>query len=131
MSFFDSEFVRSEMAEISELQEEIYGSVFKFHSMTKEDKIRHVNLLEKLLSKQQVLYTRRSLSDDPEAKEMKQRISDSAKMMGLPDGVDMNVIFTNMTKMLEVMKQQIDKTGSDLQNNEVHKSQIRTQSEVI
>ena len=114
MSFFDSEFVRSEMAEISELQEEIYGSVFKFHSMTKEDKIRHVNLLEKLLSKQQVLYTRMSLSDDPEAKEMKQRISDSAKMMGLPDGVDMNVIFTNMTKMLEVMKQQIDKTGSDL-----------------
>lgn len=114
MSFFDSEFVRSEMAEISELQEEIYGSVFKFPSMTKEDKIRHVDLLEKLLSKQQVLYTRMSLSDDPEAKEMKEKISDSARMMGLPAGVDMNVIFSNMTKMLEVMKQQIDKTGSDL-----------------
>ena len=84
MSFFDSEFVRAEMAEISELQEEIYGSVFKFPSMTKEDKIRHVNLLEKLLSKQQVLYTRMSLSDDPEAQEMKERISDSARMMGLP-----------------------------------------------
>jgi hypothetical protein len=114
MSFFDSEFVRSEMTEISELQEEIYGSVFKFPSMTREDKIHHVNLLEKLLSKQQVLYTRMSLSDDPEAKEMKQRISDSAKMMGLPPGVDMNVIFTNMTKMLGAMKNQIDKTGSDL-----------------
>ena len=61
MSFFDSEFVRAEMTEISELQEEIYGSVFKFPSMTKEDKIRHVNLLEKLLNKQQVLYTRMSL----------------------------------------------------------------------
>jgi hypothetical protein len=114
MSFFDSEFVRSEMTEISELQEEIYGSVFKFPSMTREDKIHNVNLLEKLLSKQQVLYTRMSLSDDPEAKEMKQRISDSAKMMGLPPGVDMNVIFTNMTKMLGAMKNQIDKTGSDL-----------------
>ena len=114
MSFFDSEFVRAEMTEISELQEEIYGSVFKFPSMTKEDKIRHVDLLEKLLSKQQVLYTRMSLSDDPEAQEMKQRISDSARMMGLPTGVDMNVIFSNMTKMLEVMKAQIDKTGSDL-----------------
>lgn len=114
MSFFDSEFVRAEMTEISELQEEIYGSVFKFPSMTKEDKIHHVNLLEKLLSKQQVLYTRMSLSDDPEAQEMKERISDSARMMGLPPGVDMNVIFSNMTKMLEVMKAQIDKTGSDL-----------------
>jgi len=114
MSFFDSELVRAEMTEISELQEEIYGNVFKFPSMTREDKIYHVNLLEKLLSKQQILYTRMILSDDPEAKEMKQKISESASMMGLPSGIDMNVIFSNMTKMLEVMKMQIDKTGSDL-----------------
>ncbi len=109
MSFFDSEFVRAEMTEISELQDEIYGSVFKFSLMSKEDKIYHVSLLEKLLSKQQVLYTRMSLSDDPEAQEMKEKIVESARMMGLAPGVDMNVIFNNMTKMLEIMKIQIDK----------------------
>ena len=109
MSFFDSEFVRAEMTEISELQDEIYGSVFKFASMKKEDKIHHVSLLEKLLSKQQVLYTRMSLSDDPEAQEMKERIVESARMMGLAPGVDMNVIFNNMSKMLEIMRVQIDK----------------------
>lgn len=114
MSFFDSEVVRAEMAEISELQEQIYGSVFKFPGMSKEDKIKHVDLLEKLLSKQQILYTRLSLSDDPEAQEMKQRIADSAQLMGLPARVDMNIIFGNMTKMLEAMREQIDKTGSDL-----------------
>ena len=114
MSFFNSELVRAEMVEISEMQEEIYGSVFRFPSMTKEDKIEHVTLLEKLLSKQQILYTRLSLSDDPEAKEMKKKITDSTQLMGLPTNVDMNVIFNNMTKMLEVMRQQIDKTGSDL-----------------
>ena len=114
MTFFDSEIVRAEMAEISELQEEIYGSVFKFPTMSREDKIHHVNLLERLLSKQQVLYTRMSLSDDPEAQEMKQKIVESAQMMGLPPNVDMSVIFSNMTKMLEIMKAQIDKTGSDL-----------------
>jgi hypothetical protein len=114
MTFFDSEIVRAEMAEISELQEEIYGSVFKFPTMSREDKIHHVDLLERLLNKQQVLYTRMSLSDDPEAQEMKQRIVESAQMMGLPPNVDMNVIFSNMTKMLEIMKEQIDKTGSDL-----------------
>lgn len=114
MSFFDSEVVRAEMAEISELQEQIYGSVFKFPAMSKEDKIKHVDLLEKLLSKQQILYTRLSLSDDLEAQEMKQRIADSAQLMGLPAGVDMNIIFGNMTKMLEAMREQIDKTGSDL-----------------
>ena len=113
MSFFNSKLVRSEMAEISELQEEVYQNVFKFSTMTKEEKIDHVKILERLLEKQKVLYTRLSLSDDPEAVIMKQRISESASMMGLPPNVDMNVIFNNMSRMLEVMKEQIDKTGSD------------------
>jgi hypothetical protein len=114
MSFFDSEVVRAEMTEISELQEDVYKNVFKFPSMNKEQKIQHVEMLEKLLEKQKVLYTRLSLSDDPEAKIMKDKILESAKMMGLPPGTDMSVIFNNMSKMLDVMKQQIDKTGSDL-----------------
>ena len=114
MSFFDSEVVRSEMTEISELQESVYQNVFKFPTMSREEKLSHVEVLERLLDKQKVLYTRLSLSDDPEAKEMKQRISESASLMGLPSNVDMNVIFGNMTKMLEAMKEQIDKTGSDL-----------------
>ena len=114
MSFFDSEVVRAEMAEISELQEDVYKNVFKFPSMNKEQKVQHVEMLEKLLEKQKVLYTRLSLSDDPEAKLMKDKIIESATMMGLPPGTDMSVIFNNMFKMLDVMKQQIDKTGSDL-----------------
>jgi len=76
--------------------------------------MKHVELLEKLLDKQKVLYTRLSLSDDPEAQEMKQRITQSASMMGLPPNVDMSIILSNMSRMLEVMKEQIDKTGSDL-----------------
>ena len=114
MSFFNSEVVRAEMSEISELQEEVYQNVFKFPAMSKDDKLKHVELLEKLLDKQKVLYTRLSLSDDPEAVEMKKRIIESASMMGLPQDVDMNIILNNMSKMLEVMKEQIDKTGSDL-----------------
>ena len=131
MTFFNSEVVRAEMAEIGQLQENVYASVFKFPTMSKEEKLKHVEILERLLEKQKVLYTRLSLSDDPEAIQMKERISESASMMGLPSNVDMNVIFNNMSSMLDVMKQQIDKTGSDQQNNEVHKSQIRTKSEVI
>lgn len=113
MSFFSSDIVRAEMTEISELQDEIYGSVFSFPTMTKEEKIRHVDLLDKLLTKQQILYTRLSLSDDPEAQKMKEKISSSAAMMGLSPDVDMNVIFNNMCKMLEVMKEQIDKNDSN------------------
>ncbi len=114
MSFFSSEVVRSEMTEIAELQEKIYGNIFKFPTMTKQEKLDHVEVLETLLDKQKVLYTRLSLSDDPEAVEMKERVTQSAIMMGMPPGTDMNIILNNMSKMLEVMKEQIDKTGSDL-----------------
>ena len=109
MSFFNSEMVRAELAEISELQEDIYGNVFEFYRMDKDQKMKHVNLLQKLLEKQRVLYTRMSLSDDPEAKEMKERIVDSAKMMGLQEGMDISYMFGNMEKLLETMKEEIDK----------------------
>lgn len=109
LNFFDSEMVRSELTKISELQEDIYRNVFKFYEMDKEGKINHVNLLQQLLEKQRVLYTRMSLSDDPEAKEMKDRIIDSAKMMGLEEGMDISHMFGKMEKLLESLKEEIDK----------------------
>ena len=108
MSFFDSEVVRAEMVEISELQEEIYTNVFKFPTMSKEDQLYHVTILERLLNKQRVLYTRVSLSDDPEAKMMKDTIIQSAKSMGLPSNVDVNLMFDQMSKMVEMMRGQLD-----------------------
>ena len=109
MSFFDSEVVRAEMAEIHELQEEVYTNVFKFPTMSKDDQLYHVSILEKLLNKQRVLYTRVSLSDDPEAKEMKKNILEGARQMGLPTNVDMNILFANMNNMVSMMKKSIDK----------------------
>ena len=112
MSFFDSEVVRAEMVEISELQEEVYSNVFKFPRMTKEDQVYHISLLERLLDKQRVLYTRLSLSDDPEAKRMKIQVEEGARKMGLPSEVDMNVLFANMRDMVDMMKQHIDKESA-------------------
>ena len=54
MTFFDSDIVRAEMAEISELQEEIYSNVMKFQYMDNEDKEYHINALEKLDNKQKI-----------------------------------------------------------------------------
>ena len=113
MSFFDSDVVRAEMTEISELQEDVYRNVFTFPSMSNEEKSFHVAMMEKLLDKQKVLFARLSLSDDPEAKQMKDRIIESAKMMGLPEGGDLNTVFNNMSKMLDIMKKQIDNGDID------------------
>ena len=108
MSFFNSDIVRAEMAEISELQEEVYSNVMKFHYMNDEDKIYHVEILEKLIDKQKILYARLSLSDDPEAKKMKDDIRKAATIMGLPEDMDMTLIFGQMSQMVDLMKRQLD-----------------------
>ena len=108
MSFFDSDVVRAEMAEIQELQEEVYTNVFKYPMMKKEDQRYHVEILERLCEKQKVMYTRLSLSDDPQAKQMKDNIIQGASAMGLPKDVDINILFSQMGQMVEKMKDSLD-----------------------
>ncbi len=76
--------------------------------MNNEDKSRHILILEKLIEKQKIMYARLSLSDDPQAKKMKEEIMKSASMMGLPSNVDMNIVFQQMSDMVGLMKQQLD-----------------------
>ena len=114
MNFFQSPVVRAEMAEISELQEEVYSNVFKFPSMKKEDQLYHVELLTRLIEKQKILYARVSLSDDPDALKMKENIIESASMMGIPNSVDMSKVFDQMSTMVETLKTQIDKNQFSL-----------------
>ena len=114
MKFFQSPVVRAEMAEISELQEEVYSNVFKFPSMKREDQLYHVEILTRLIEKQKILYARVSLSDDPEAQKMKDNIIESASMMGIPNSVDMSKVFEQMSTMVQTLKTQIDKNQFSL-----------------
>ena len=108
MTFFQSDVVRAELAQIQELQEEVYGNFFKFPSMPKDDKKYHIDILEKLIDKQKILYTRLSLSDDPEAQKMKEQVLRGAADLGLPTNVDMNLVFDDIYKMVDVMKKALD-----------------------
>lgn len=108
MSFFDSELVRAEMTEISILQEDICKNVFTFASMSIEEKKFHIGLLEKLLNKQRILYTRLSLSDDPDAIQFKEQIRSQALALGL-GSTDINSIFNNMEALINSMKDYIEK----------------------
>lgn len=110
--FFDSKIVQDEMLEVSKLQEKVYSKVFEFPKLDREEKLKHINDLEKLLEKQQILYMRMSLSDDSDAIEMKQRIKDSASLIGFPDNVEMNAVFSNLSKLIVQLKQQLaDEVG--------------------
>ena len=106
MSFFDSEIVRAEMIEIHELQEDVYENFMKFPYMNAADKAHHIDQLSKLLEKQKIVYARLSLSDDPDAKEMKEKIMESAKSMGLPANVDVAKMFDQMSDVIDMMKRE-------------------------
>jgi hypothetical protein len=107
--FFDSDLIQEELKEINELQEFLYGSILSFGSLSREDKIEHIEKLTLLLEKQRIMYTRLSLSDDPQAVEMKENLRKSVSLMGFPSDTDMSLLFNSMTKTIESLKQFIDK----------------------
>ncbi len=97
--FFQSEIVREAIKEMEELQQQIIQDTFKAPIMSREEKKEHVELMRTFLEKQKNLYFRLSLSDDPEALEMKERIQDAAKFLGF-DGNNVNELFTEMENTL-------------------------------
>jgi hypothetical protein len=106
--FFDSEIIQEELSEINEMQEKIYESFISFGNMSREQKLEHVEILSSLLEKQQVMYTRLSLSDDPKAIEMKDNLRKSVSMMGFPPETDMLTLFNSMNATIRSLKDYID-----------------------
>jgi len=98
--FFQSEIVREAIKEMEELQQKIIEDTFKAPIMTKEQKKDHVELMKTFLEKQKNLYFRVSLSDDPEALEMKKRIQDAAEILGF-EGDNINELFSEMEATLD------------------------------
>ena len=108
-NFFDSEIIQNELEEINELQKTLYRDVMDFSTMEREDKVEHIDLLTELLDRQKIMYARLSLSDDPEAINMKNHLQKSIPLMGFPTGTDMNLLFDGMKKTISQLKENIDK----------------------
>ena len=102
------------MGEIHELQEDVYENFMKFPYMNNADRSHHIDQLSKLIEKQKIVYARLSLSDDPDAKKMKENIIESASMMGIPSSTDMSKVFEQMGQMVQTLKTQIDKNQFSL-----------------
>ena len=106
--FFESEIIRDELKKINQLQQDVYGSMLSFGDMEREDQIEHIEMLSILLEKQRVMYTRLSLSDDPDAVKMKENIISQAKQLGFPPDVNLDYVFSNMVNMIENMKKSLN-----------------------
>ena len=106
--FFDSEIIRKELKEINDLQRLVYYKAASFGVLNREDKLEHIEMLSELLEKQRVMYTRMSLSDDPEAVKMKNQLLKSVEVMGFPNGTDVSILFNGMSQTIDSLKQQLD-----------------------
>ncbi len=109
-NFFDSEIIQNELEEINELQKTLYRDVMEFSSMERDEQVEHIDLLTELLDRQKIMYARLSLSDDPEAINMKNHLQKSIPLMGFPTGTDMNLLFDGMKKTISQLKENIDKS---------------------
>ena len=106
--FFESEIVQDELREINDLQQEIYGDLTDFPTLPDEKKKEHILKLTELLERQRVMYTRLSLSEDPEAKALKKQLEMSVVMLGFPEGTDISVLFSGMKQTIEKLRQYVD-----------------------
>ena len=103
-NFFDSPFVKEGLEEINELQKEVYGSLMSFPNLSPEKQQEHIEKLSMLLEKQKIMYGRLSLSDDPQAIEMKETMRKSVSLMGFPSGTSVELLFEGMQKTIDQLK---------------------------
>ncbi|NBV27784.1 DUF1825 family protein [bacterium] len=106
--FFNSEIVKKDIKNISSLQKKIYKNIFVFPSMNKEDKIKHIHMVNELIEKQKLLYTRLSLSEDPDAQDVKQQMVNYAVQSGMNPQCNLIDLFNSMSSILTCTKNRID-----------------------
>jgi len=108
--FFESEQVMESVKELEKLQNELTTDIMNASSFaTKEEKKEHINKMKTFLEKQKLFFFRVSLSNDPEALEIKNRVLEAAKMFGFNEMDGMEKFFEQMDKTLAGLESQLDR----------------------
>ena len=106
--FFDSEVVRESVMELDKLQQKIFEQLLTIPFENSSGKQEHLNLMREFLEKQKNFIFRLSLSDDPEAVELRNNILDSAKIFGLPEGSSVNEFFDILESQIDTLEKSLD-----------------------
>ena len=106
--FFNSEVVREELKEIEKMQKEMFGKMMEVPFYTKEQKKEHLKSMKEFLEKQKLFVFRLSLSDDPEAIEMKERIIESAEFLGFDQKEGFDGFFKTLERTIDSLEQTLD-----------------------
>ncbi len=106
--FFQSELVRGDIQEMVELQQFCFRSAMNFMLLDYDRKQQYFEALERLIEKQKVFYARIELSDDPEAKSVKETMKQGIVMLGATPDTPMQSMFDELLDKISVMRQKLE-----------------------
>ena len=106
--FFDSDVVQDSLEEIQELQISIQDAMMKYNFLNFWQQKEKLEELEELLEKQQLMYVRMKLSDDPNAKDIVKKMQMSLKDMGMPKSTTVEQMFEQMKLTISNLRRALD-----------------------
>ena len=106
--FFDSDVVQDSLEEIQELQNSIQDAMMKYNFLNFWQQKEKLEELEELLEKQQLMYVRMKLSDDPNAKDIVKKMQMSLKDMGMPKSMTVEQMFEQMKLTISNLRRALD-----------------------
>ena len=109
--FFKSEMVRGDIQEMAELQQFCMRSMVAFPVLSSEKKMEYFNVMETLIEKQKIFYSRLKLSDDPEAIEMAESMRDAIILMGASPDANISAMFDDLLTKVKMMKEKLEAEG--------------------
>ena len=107
--FFKNEMVRGDIQEMAELQQYCMRAMMTFPALSPEKQYEYFDVLMTLIEKQKIFYTRLTLSDDEEAKEMLKSMRDGALLLGAEPGENLLEMFDDLLTKVEKMRAEAER----------------------
>ena len=106
--FFKSEQVRNDIFELENLQRDLALTMSSGRVLNDEERKEHVEKLKLFLEKQKLFFFRVSLSDDPEAVQVKDHILETAQMFGFKEMTGMDKFFQQLDETIKKVEKDLD-----------------------
>ena len=106
--FFKSAQVRAALAELAEIQDDLAHTMSNPRVLGIEERKDYVRKLKLFLEKQKLFFFRVSLSDDPEAIQVKDHILETAKMFGFNEMTGMDKFFQQLDETIKKVEEGLD-----------------------
>ena len=108
MTFFQSDIIKGDIQEMLELQQFCFRSAMNFVLLDYDRKKEYFDALVRLIEKQKVFYARIELSDDPEAKSVKETMKQGIIMLGATPNTRMQDMFDELLEKVEGFKEKLE-----------------------